>query len=420
MLLLALMIAGCGTAPRHQHQAAPQTSATATNMPPKVSPIPSGTGSERADDVNGDGRADLAFEFNDHDRRYLAIVYGSPQGLDPATRAVISSDTFVPLLSDPVLRADLDDDGFGDVLRHGSLPGHEEQDRLHVFWGGPHGIDVGTPPTPIHPPAMRHGAVNGAVAGDFNGDGAADVAIPGRDDGTGEDGSLAVLYGPFSRDAVPARRTIQPSPTGGMGSGTMTADKIAGRRATGLVVHEADDGEQTAGWLLTAGRDGLSEKGRRLNKGMATAFGDFDGDGARDVVIGDDGSRNNEPPYETEAPSVDKVLTVYYGNGRRQVFRGTHGPAVSGDVDGDGRDDLAFGGMAQDASPTWLFVGGSGGLRNAGGVVATGGAQAATAGDYDGDGDDELAFLSGYDAITVWVTDGRKVLARFDTTGFTS
>ena len=64
------------------------------------------------------------------------------------------------------------------------------------------------------------------------------------------------------------------------------------------------------------------------------------------MAVGDNGSRNNEPGYETEPPEVEKKLTVYYGDGRTQEFSGVQGELVSGDFNGDGRDDLASGGPA--------------------------------------------------------------------------
>ncbi|WP_210732846.1 FG-GAP repeat protein [Streptomyces sp. RKND-216] len=46
--------------------------------------------------------------------------------------------------------------------------------------------------------------------------------------------------------------------------------------------------------------------------------GDFDGDGLRDVAVGDSGSRNDEPGYRTEAPEVAGSLAVYPCSGRHR------------------------------------------------------------------------------------------------------
>lgn len=179
--------------------------------------------------------------------------------------------------------------------------------------------------------------------------------------------ALAVLYGPFNRAGTPNRHTVQPLPTE-EDLLHLTVDKIDGRRATGLIVYPGNDGEQTAGWLLGAGPGGLSKAGRKLNEGNAAAFGDFDSDGVRDVAVGDDGGRNDEDGDEIEPPSIHKTLTIHYGNGRRAVFKGTAGPAISGDFNGDSVDDLAFGGVVDSFWPhqytsSRIFWGGTGGPR---------------------------------------------------------
>ncbi|MGP4104500.1 FG-GAP repeat domain-containing protein [Nonomuraea sp. KM90] len=412
-LAVALLpLAGCGDAPR----SAPASGSPSTTVSPALtSPAPRHAEGGRADDIDGDGRADLVVEVGDRrgDRRHLVAVHGSSRGLGRGERTVIPPDTFLSWQIDSGIRADLDGDGFGDVLGYGRPGDRDERMRPYVMWGDPRGLGAGRPPTPVPLPAESDVATYRAVAGDFDGDGAADVAMSSPPGSGRTDTNLAVLYGPFGRDGSPSRRSVQPSPTGGE-FWRMSVDRIDGRRATGLIVYEGDDGEQTAGWLLSAGPGGLAKTGRRLNPGMSAAFGDFDGDGTRDVAVGDDGSRNNEPGYETEEPSVDRTLTLYYGDGRTEAFKGTAGRAVAGDFDGDGRDDLAFGGSASaPARPVRLFWGGAGGLRAGGAVGGVGLAVPLTSGDYDGDGDDELALTAGEDGLEVVVTDGRKVLTRF-------
>ncbi|MEV0829543.1 FG-GAP repeat domain-containing protein [Nonomuraea rubra] len=432
--MAAVTLAGCGagpgpggSTPRPEPAVppattpVPPTSADASAAPPVTSsgsPGPrSVTGSRgKAGDVNGDGYADLVAEFGPADGRRLGVVHGSPEGLVPSEAVAVPRETFTSWPAAGGAGADLDGDGFGDVLAYGG-PDDGPQGP-YVFWGGPDGIATRTGPTPVRPPGPGGQSHSRAVAGDFDGDGAADLAMatPPRSGGLAED--LTVLYGPFTRKGVPARSDVRDSPTGG-DFWRLTADEIGRGRATALLVHEGDDGEQTSGWLLAAGPGGLAKSGRKLNQGMAAAFGDFDGDGARDVAVGDDGSRNNEPGYETEPPSVHRMLTVYYGNGRQAAFQGSAGAAVSGDFDGDGDDDLAFGGAAptRDVSATApkVFWGGAGGLAPGGGVAGLAEAAPLAAGDYDGDGDDELVLVTG-DGSQAVVTDGRKELTRFRTT----
>ncbi|MGV9384253.1 FG-GAP-like repeat-containing protein [Nonomuraea sp. NPDC003707] len=413
---LVLLLAGCGGVRPAPSPAGQSPSASTPAPTPTATPTParrSAKAGGRPDDVNGDGRADLLVyaELLRPGLRFLAVVYGSPRGLRTGRPAVVSSRTFFAWQIDPGIRADLDGDGFGDILGYGRPGDRDETMGPHIFWGGPDGIDTGTLPTPVPPPVKTTTATFRSVAGDFDGDGAADVAMAADDNRGGS--NLVVMYGPFSRAGVPSRQTVQPSPTGS-DFWRMTVDEIDGRHATGLVVFDGDDGEQTSGWLLNGGPDGLAKTGRRLGKGMAATFGDFDGDGARDLAVGDDGSRNDEPGTETEAPAVDRTLTVYYGDGRTRTFKGDRGSAVAGDFDGDGRDDLAFGGARDGREPVRMFWGGPGGLRAGGGISGLVRGAPLAAGDYDGDGDDELVLAAGDDLLDVMVTDGRSVLTRFD------
>ncbi|MGP3955640.1 FG-GAP-like repeat-containing protein [Nonomuraea sp. 3N208] len=87
---------------------------------------------------------------------------------------------------------------------------------------------------------------------------------------------------------------------------------------------------------------------------------------------------------------------------------------MSGDFNGDGRDDLAFGGGNRFYDPVRIWWGSPSGLRAGGAVDGVSRAEPLAAGDYDGDGDDELAFAGGENSFEIIVTDGRKVLGRFD------
>ena len=223
---------------------------------------------------------------------------------------------------------------------------------------------------------------------------------------------MIAWYGPFSRKGVPTRQTSQST---SVDFTRFTVDDIDGRHATALVAEHADeDGTQ----LFSADPDGLAKEGRVLKWGTAAAFGDFDGDGGRDLAIG------------FEAPQEGDRLTVHYGNGSHAVFEGT-GAAVAGDFNGDGRDDLAFGGRAygwQPSTPPRILWGGVGGLREGGAIggmddpaLAQGDVPPLAAGDYDGDGDDELLLAAPIngglaingDSVKIWVTDGRRMLSSF-------
>ena len=131
--------------------------------------------------------------------------------------------------------------------------------------------------------------------------------------------------------------------------GDLVADRIDGDRPTDLVVHTVNDDEQSGSILLAASRHGLNRTGRKLREGNAIAFGDFDGDGRRDVAVGDSGTRNTEPGDETEQPEIGPDgERLRQGRGApdgsfpyRFRILNMSGTLAAADTDGDGTDELA-------------------------------------------------------------------------------
>ncbi|MEB8343086.1 FG-GAP repeat domain-containing protein [Streptomyces endophyticus] len=420
-----------------------------------------GKGSKDPDDLNGDGYRDLLLpveapggepQWEPADERIL-VVYGSAHGLDPVTRSVWGrSDLGLPAAKSPsgvdrpeavdtprVAVADLDGDGFPDL----TVPvlGQEDVDdgkliskptASYVIWGSAHGPGrSGRKPTKLRlpPPAAALG-FDGVVRGDFDGDGHHDLA------GLEQSGTKAwLLYGPFDRSTgAPARTGTLPA-SGGM----LYADDIdpTGDKphVTALLMREGDDGEQAHNMLYTAPATG---KGRELVAGSAHAFGDFDGDGRRDVVVGDNGSRNDEPGAGTEEPEVDHAMTMYPGDGGAPVRRELPRPGQKGfraalvyaaaDPDGDGRDGVLV------ATEHGVAL-----LNGTDEVVeldregpARGPRRHAlpyTAADFDGDGRDELVLAWSADSVFAmygenpthwWITEGTsgRDRAAFDATAW--
>jgi hypothetical protein len=209
-----------------------------------------------------------------------------------------------------------------------------------------------------------------AVPGDFNGDGHADLAIgaPGEDPGAAPGaGQVTVLYATRAGRFDPAGQAFNED-TDGAGGGAAPQDHF----------------------------------------GAALAVGDFDGDGRADLAIG--------------APGADAgagVVTVLRGSpsglqpaGAQAFFESLAGSLASsagagfgealaaGDLNGDGRDDLAVGapGAGTDgAGEVVVLYGSSGGLSTADARVLTApgpsqlfGAALAT-GDFDANGIADLA-----------------------------
>ncbi|MDQ8705250.1 VCBS repeat-containing protein [Streptomyces sp. LHD-70] len=454
--LLLVPLAGCGGAAGDEPAAGGGKPAAKEPAVPGESRTPAaGKGTKDPDDVNGDGHRDLLVpvlagtkEQPGADQR-VAVVYGSAKGLDPATRTVYGrSDLGLPapnpvapggrdsLHASELLTADLDGDGFPDLVS--SVVGETASDGQvsasrrvpRVTWGGPSGPKGGATEIRL-PQGMTDLGAERLVRGDFDGDGHHDLAGLARSTGT----RLVVLYGPFTGAGAPARTDTGFPPA----DGTLIADAIdpSGEpRATSLLVQAANDGEQSQNTLYRAREGGgLETRGQKLRVGSAHAFGDFDGDGVRDVAIGDDGGRNNEPGYETEAPDVTGSLAVYPGKGGAPVTHrlpkvpksgGTdYGPGgfVAADPDGDGRDGI----LVATYEGATLIEGDRRTPVLREGPAVSGGektpakwrhARPAGAGDFDGDGKDELVLhwgagtlfaLYGEDSTHWWITEGATV-----------
>ncbi|MFD0412609.1 hypothetical protein [Streptomyces sp. NPDC127108] len=420
-------------------------------VPTESRPPAPGRGSGDPDDINGDGHRDLLLQVPGPDPRStggapsrIAVVFGTGRGPDPTIRSVYSPrELGLPAVESPATgallpqtTADLDDDGFPDFLSRGSeavpdaerRPNGSVQRRVeYVTWGGPEGPRRTGAATRLPLPAPD--AVEGyekTVRGDFDGDGRHDLAGL-RADGT----AVVLLFGPFTRAGTAARTEQRPlSPAGTASYGSLHADELSptGKpRGTGLFVHYGNDGEQSAGeYFAVRPGGGLAAASRPVRKGNSHAFGDFDGDGTRDLAVGDDGERNDEPNAPKESADVHGSYAVYPGgDGAVRTYLppegARQGSYTAVDPDGDGRDALLRG---TPRNPVLID-----GDRRLGHLLrrpptrvdgtripaSSGTQQVHAAADFDGDGKDEvvLSWTSTrlHDAYGTapthwWVTDG--------------
>ncbi|MYS73741.1 VCBS repeat-containing protein [Streptomyces sp. SID5926] len=377
-----LLLAACGHGPAPAAEDAAASTPVRAAQAPALLPVPHGEGSEVPDDFNGDGHRDLVLDnlvtAETHtDDAGIGIVYGSPRGLVPGARQLLTPEKFaaptdgqLPAVFEPEASCDLDGDGFTDLVVTTDPP-YDGQGRppvpLQLLFGSPSGPTGRAVPLTI-PDNARYGNdwPERPVCGDFDGDGAQDLVVHASA------GRLSHLRGPFTREGAPRRAGAAiPSP-GEAPSGPAADvnrdgyDDLVVRTSAGpgkaALVLGGPDGPTRTGITLPTGVDialGAFGKGKALDAAVGTPDGtalrfdlpsaargtlgtpgsmldaaDFDGDGLSELVSSGSGVRVY--PGRGTGPTTRGAVTV------RPASTGTTRVLTAGDFDGDGRADLVL------------------------------------------------------------------------------
>ncbi|MGY0020958.1 FG-GAP repeat protein [Streptomyces sp. YJ-C3] len=209
---------------------------------------------------------------------------------------------------------------------------------------------------------------------DFNGDGYADIAVGMPDatvDGKVKAGYVSVIYGgpqsPSQSTGVisQAEAGIPGTPEAGdrFGSSVAPVD-VNGDGVFELVVGASGESltsEQLRdeGTITVLDGSGWNVKGTTLARGTSEfskigstiATGDYDGDGVTDLAYGESGEEHGSLRFRPGPLTTDQATTTTlrsYGMGGGTVDLAT------GDFDGDGRDDLATTWRAMEDSGTFI------------------------------------------------------------------
>ncbi|WP_170320894.1 MULTISPECIES: FG-GAP and VCBS repeat-containing protein [Streptomyces] len=367
------------------------------------------------DDFNGDGYADLAVAApsatvgGHKGAGYVAVLYGSANGLKTSTRQVFSQNTAgVPgsaetgdAFGSALTTADLDRDGYADLVvgagREDTADGGVDSGLVEVLWGGQKGLSGGAAPATGKAYDQLGGQGRLTVA-DINGDGAEDlVTVEMQHD-------LRVLNGPFARDGSTSHGGQLVKDEFDSRVLDLAAGDVNGDGVTDVAATENDGDEYDARRVVywTGSRQGLTPyttvkggNGYRLQGGENLDIGDVDQDGVDDIVVGRavDGYDSDLDIPLAKGGRVTLIPGTPEGpDGAGATFLNQDSPGVPGgaewgdgfgtdvriaDVNGDGYPDVATGLPGEDlggvtgAGAVVVLRGSAQGLTGAGAQVVT-------------------------------------------------
>ncbi|PWI13176.1 esterase [Streptomyces sp. Act143] len=304
--------------------------------------VPGGTAAaDRNSDFNGDGYNDVVIGAPDgtvdgkEGAGYVTVQYGAPNGIGTGNtvpeghvQLVSQSSPGVPGTSEfgdrfgqAIATGDLDGDGYDDLVA--AAPGEDEgsvEDAgwVTVLYGSAQGLDAGrTSSITAARPTADARFGLSVAAARFTGDIDADQLT------VLDQGGLNV----FTYHAGVLRQVGTPHSAGHALNGAYltTGDYDRNGFADLVVSGYSPDDDYAKGWsaLYSGGPEGLAYQ-RDLHGGLGSASGDIDGDGYDDLVVGQL-SGVDDATGDADAPGG--LIGVYYGG--QDGPAGTQGPGTA-------------------------------------------------------------------------------------------
>jgi len=403
-------------------------------IPGVVDSMEAGGGVALAGDMNVDGYADIMIGYPGDQgagihRGEVAFYKGGPAGIDPTPILFLGGRGDYSRVGTAIATAgDLDGDGYADVLVGNALePNVADAGSVTVYFGTFNGVTGITPL--LGTQAGEHLGASVATAGDFNGDGLAEVlaGCPDYDSGgSAKEGRVrSFIVGVNLPTQILNSPIIASQPTTDFGYSLAILPHCDNNQFPAFLVGEAEypDPAPNAGRVLLyhgnmpavhlPEAQTYSAAAEDFYFGSVVAdVGDVDRDGYTDFVITSPGygsgglaERGRALLYLGTGSGLSPQVSPWVAEGEQAGEQFGLVIGSRGDVNGDGYADILVGanrwsdGAVNQAGKVWLYLGGPGGFG-----AASWSAQGTHANEYfgyavamadlDGDGYSDAAISS--------------------------